>query len=252
MAPRRLPANPYASQPAETWLAQLRSNAGLEERYRAFVALTELLEPARLLDVVCQTLADPAGDLRAAAASWIAVSLRRQRLILDAAAIDAVTAALTPLLDDCDPDVQLAAARGLAYLAPQLPALVSTLISLMERGDLQPTSQTLLAELCGQVPNVGNQCTTQLRQWLSAEQADVREASAAALVRLGATAVGAIPELVIALEDEEPLVRESAAIALGQVGPLPVDAVEALRDAATDEDEIVAQAAQRSLSAVSG
>ncbi len=249
LTPRKLPANPYASQPVEAWLIQLQSSAGLEERYRAFIAVTELLEPARVLDVACQTLADPAGDLRAAAATWIAVALQRQRLLLDAAGTEAVTAALSPLLQDGDPDVQLAAARGLGSLAPQLPALVLTLVTLIDRDDSQPTSQAVLADLCGRVPAVGVQCLTRLRQWLSADQADVREATAAALVRLGAVAVAAIPELVVALDDEEPFVRESAAVALGQVGPLPIDAIEALRVAAADEDEIVAQAAQRSLGA---
>ncbi|OYW24962.1 MAG: hypothetical protein B7Z55_00690 [Planctomycetales bacterium 12-60-4] len=242
-----MPANPYAAHPVETWLARLQSSAGLEERYRAFVAVTELLEPEQAFEVVRQTLADRDGDLRAAAANWIALGVQRQRLALDDSATAALTTALSARLDDDDPDVQLAAARGLGWLAPQSPELSAAIVRLVERDDSHPTSQVALAELCGRVSSAAEPCLPWLRRWLSAEQADVREAAAVALARLGTTAAAAMPELVTALEDDEPFVRESAAVALGQLRPLPTEAVEALRIAAADEDEIVARAAQVSL-----
>ncbi len=246
---RRLPVNPYSSQPVAAWQEQLKSGRSLEDRYRAFVALTELQETAETLHLLPEVLQDAAGDLRAAAANWVAVGLSRQRITVEAATTGTLVPALIPLLQDADPDVQLAAVRALSHLQPELPELVVVITTLLNRDDIQPTSQVILAEVCGRLPSLWEACLPRLRQFLSADQGDVREAAAIAISRMGTQARPALPELTTALDDEEPVVRESAAIALGQLAPLPPEAKTALQSATEDEDEGVAEAAKRSWTA---
>ncbi len=243
---RRVPVNPYASEPLEVWLDRLRGGASVDERFRGFLAVTSLMSPTDALPAVLATLTDAAGDLRAAAANWIGNAVQRAKLSGQTSATAQVIERLTPLLHDADPDVQLSSARALSWLIPGSPDLLQVVTDLLAREDSQPTSLAVLAEICGRVPQAGRDNLSRLRQLLGAEQAEVRESAAQALVKLGIAAAPAIEELVAALEDEDPLVREAAAIALGQVGPLPASALTALQAAATDEDPGVAAAARHS------
>lgn len=246
--PRRsLPVNPYASRPVEAWLDDLRSATGTEARYRAFVAVTELIEPSALLPVILSTLGDDDGDLRAASATWLARGLQQGKIPRQVDAAPQVQSRLLPLLNDSDPDVQLAAARALSWMTPQPASLSSVVLQLLERDDSQATSHAVLAELCGRIRGIEAEAVVHLKRLITAEQADVREAAAGALAVLGNHAGEALHELVAALDDEEPLVRELAATALGQLHPLDESTRKALDQTTRDEDPEVAAAARRSL-----
>lgn len=246
-AKRSLPINPYAQRPVQEWIADLRSATSTEVRYRAFVAVTELLDSEALLPLVLETLSDGDGDLRATAATWLARSLQQGRLPRQVEAFPKVQEVLLPLLNDVDPDVQLSAARALSWLLPQPSSLAPVVLRLLDRDDTQPTSHAVLAELCGRIPDVGAEGVRHLQRLLVAEQAEVREAAAGALAASGRVAIGALSELVAALEDEEPLVREHAAFALGHLHPWDEVTRTALELACSDEDTEVAAAARRSL-----
>lgn len=237
----------FSDRPLEHWLRQFQTPGPLEDRYRAFVAITTLADTPAAWDIVAAALHDSENDIRAAAANWLAVGLRRQRLAESQTELVGLIPALTALLNDPDPDVGLAAAHALGFLSPDSDDLSAAIIHLFGRDDIQPTSQSLLAELCGRVPTAGGACVHQLKTLLQAEQADVREAAALAFTRLGSLTSQAIPELTTALDDEEPLVRESAAIALRSAGHLPPETISALTQASQDEDTDVAKAATETL-----
>lgn len=246
-AKRSLPINPYAQRSSEAWLAELRTATATEARYRAFVAVTELLEPAALLPVVLNTLKDTDGDLRATAATWLARGLQQGKIPRHVEESPQVQDGLLPLLSDVDPDVQLSAVRALSWLLPQPANLAAVVLQLLDREDTQPTSLAVLAEVCGRVPDVGAAGIKHLQRLIAAEQAEVREAAAGALAASGRAAQGALHELVAALEDEEPLVRELAAVALGHLHPWDTTTRAAVEQACADEDAEVAAAARRSL-----
>lgn len=247
-ARRSIPLNPYASETVETWRERLARETGLENRYRAFVALTQLQPPAQAWPDVATALKDSEGDIKAASAYWLATGLERHTFTTNDVPVELITALEGRVLDE-DPDVQLAAANALSWLKPTSPSLVPLIVGLLQRDDLLPGSQSLLAQLCGRLPAAGTQALDRLRAFLqSAEQAEVREAAAQALVRLGPVALPALPELLQGTTDEEPLVRELSAVALGQLGQSTVEVLSALEVAAADEDTQVAEAAQKALS----
>jgi hypothetical protein len=86
--------------------------------------------------------------------------------------------------------------------------------------------------------SIGPEGTKVLRLLANALRRDtnpsVRASAAIALSSMGATAVGAVPDLVSALKDTDPGVRRSAAFALGKIGPKARAAVPALRAALAD------------------
>jgi|GEM_PF-3106190 len=245
--PRELPLNPYASRSVAEWRSVLGSAASIEDRYRAFVALTESLSPGDVLGDVTRLLSSSDPELQASAANWLGRQLVRAPGLISSEPTEQVTAALQTLLTSDDPDVQLAAVRAMCRIDANSPELHQAMTALLSRDDIQPTSQVVLAEVCGVLTTRAEISVPALRQWLSAEQADVREATAAALSQLGAAAAPAVAELTTALDDEEPLVRESAAKALGNIGPLPPSTIEALQATCEDEDELVAAAAKATL-----
>ncbi|MBI1348107.1 hypothetical protein GC163_17675 [bacterium] len=245
--PRDIPLNPYASRSVAEWRSVLGSAAAIEERYRAFVALTELLPPGDVLGDVASLLNSTDSELQATAANWLGRQLVRSPEFIPSTQAEPIRLALQPLLTSEDPDVQLAAVRAMCRLDAGSIALATALGVLLSRDDIQPTSQVVLADVCGVLTGQAAVTVPTLQEWLSAEQADVREATAAALLQLEAAAAPAIAELTTALDDEEPLVREYAAKALGNIGPLPSSSREALLTACDDEDEIVAAAARATL-----
>lgn len=245
--PRDLPLNPYATRSVTEWRSVLESAAAIEDRYRAFVALTELLPPGDVLSDVTSLLQSTDPELQATAANWLGRQLARSQGVIPKEQVEPITSALLPLLASEDPDVQLAAVRAMCRIDIASSELATALGMLLSRDDIQPTSQVVLAEVCGILKDQAAVTLPTLRRWLSAEQADVREATAAALLNLGDSARPAHEELITALDDVEPLVRESAAKALGNIGPLPPSTIEALQAACDDEDELVAAAAKASL-----
>jgi HEAT repeat protein len=74
-----------------------------------------------------------------------------------------------------------------------------------------------------------------------------RCSAARALAAMGPKAKEAVPALVQALSDPEPLVRDAAAAALGSIGAAATEAVPALIEALEDWNGFVRQAAAKAL-----
>jgi hypothetical protein len=245
---RELPLNPYAAEPLEVWEARLLAPGDSEPRFLAWQAITQLATAETTATHALRLLDDDDAELRAAAARWFSSAIRAGRLDGELAAQRAaIQSGLQSRLEDADPDVQLEAARGLVRLLPELPLLADVVCGLLAREETQATTQAALAEICGWLPTFAARTLPTLARWLAAESAELREATATALARLGALCVPLEAALAAALDDEEPVVREQAALALGALPALTADSRAALQLATQDEDAGVAAAAERAL-----
>lgn len=232
--PRDLPLNPYAAIPLAEWEARLFSPAPLEERYRAWLAVTRLATLATVSQHALRLLDDPEAEFRAAACRWLAQAVRQGQLAEQQAAL---RAAWTRCLHDADLDVQLEAARGLVHLDPPPVELADVVLRLLAHAEGQTTTLAVLVELSGACPHLAASLLPRLRGWLSsATEVELREAAAATLARWGACSAPAEAELAAALDDESPLVREHAAIALRQLPQITEATLAALQAAREDED----------------
>jgi len=249
---RTLPQNPYAEIPVAEWLVKLQSPGPIEERYRAWSAVTTLLSPDDAWPHVMIVLSDAEAELRAAAAHWIAVVRERGRIEPSAAHRADVQERILAMLSEADPDVRLAAVEAAVAWEVITPAVSATALELLRHPETEATSLATLCQLSGRLPDIAGDSVPRLGILLSAEQADLRESAAQALSALGSRASTAATELTAALDDEEPLVREHAARALGQLDYVDDAIRHALQTATTDEDAVVAAAAMESLARLGG
>lgn len=242
---RQLPLNPYADIPLAEWEARLFSTQSLEERYRAWLAVTRLAPLATVCQYALRLLDEAEAELRAAACHWLAQAVRQGQL---AEPQPELRTAWTRCLHDADLDVQLEAARGLVHLDPQPAELADVVHRLLAHAEGQTTTLASLVELSGACPQLAASLLPRLRGWLSSEtDVELREAVAATLARWGALAAPAEPELAAALDDESPLVREHAAIALQQLPQLTAATLAALQAARDDDDDGVRHAVAAAL-----
>lgn len=244
---RSLPLNPYAETPIEEWLARLAGHGNVEDRYRAFAAVASLLPAAEAWPHLIGLLTDDDAELRAAAAHWVARLAERRRLEPTDERRSTVRSRVSPLLNDDDPDVRLAAATALAAWNLLTPEVGEAVLQLLRHPAAQPTSLVAAAQLVPRFPELANEAVPQLAALLSAEQAELRESAAQALLQLQTLSAPAAPALVAALEDEEPLVRECAARTLGLFPFCDDSMLQGLQQATGDEDPEVAAAARASI-----
>ncbi|HUQ71519.1 MAG TPA: HEAT repeat domain-containing protein, partial [Planctomycetaceae bacterium] len=244
--------NPFAEIPVAEWLQKLQSPGPIEDRYRAWSAVTTSLSPVDAWPHVMTVLSDTEAELRAAAAHWIAVVKVRGRIEPSLTHRTEMQDRILPLLADADPDVRLSAAEASIAWDVITPAVSATVLDLLRHPETEATSLATLCGLSGRLPDIAVESVPRLAALLSAEQADVREAAAQALSALGSRSATAATELIAALDDEEPLVREHAARALGQLDFADDALRSALQAATTDEDAVVAAAAQESLARLGG
>jgi HEAT repeat protein len=88
------------------------------------------------------------------------------------------------------------------------------------------TEERAALELCRAVAAIGPQATPRLSEALTDERVIVRKGAALALILLGPDAKQAVPDLIVALEDEA--LEFLAAQALAAIGPAAKDAAPAL------------------------
>lgn len=243
MAGRSIPVKWYAERSWDDWLRQLRFATAIEQRYQAFLALTQLGPADKVAPVTVELLTDPTAELQAAALRWW------QSPDVDATGDHAVTvkAHAVKLLTAEDPDVQLEAAATLIHFQSGHAAAASTLLELAHRDDLEPLTIARLAKLIAPLTAHVDVTAPLLGRWLGDDHGEVREAAATALASLGAEATLQVTTLITALDDEEPVVREQAALALGRIGMTSLNIVEALTMALSDDDVEVANVARAAL-----
>jgi HEAT repeat protein len=169
---------------------------------------------------------------------------------------DAV-AELVKLLDDKNADVRSEVPLALGKIGPAAKAAVPALLKALEAQ--QETDEHAACGIAHALGKIGPPAADAVPA-LSKAAAGKHEALAAvgawALVQIrpkdAKTAAIAVPVLVRALGDRDPLFRHGAAEALGQLGPLGKPAAAALKKALKDEDKGVSDAAAAALKAIGG
>ncbi len=201
-----------------------------EVRMRAIGALWEYELPDFLVSLLDMLHADPAAEVRQAAAKALGLFAVR-------AVVGSLAEPLTVRLHD---DL-LATAQDLREpIEVRRPAIeslgpfndepVATLITeLYDRGDLEDRVSALHA--MGRSYN--SRWFATLMGEIEAEESDIRFEAARALGELGQAE--AVPELIVRLQDDDRAVRIAAIIALGQIGSRA--ATNALREHRADEDD---------------
>lgn len=192
--------NPLRSLEAISALVEALGDAEQFVRWQAAEALSGQ-EPGRVFTALTASLIDADPARRAGAAEALG-KLGGEGAIL----------ALTERLDDGVPGVRMAACAALGQLAD--PTAATSLLPLLD--DPEPDVVCSAARALGQIGNPA--AATFLAQRLSqpGQPVLVRRALAAALVHAGHP--DAQPQLLAALNDEDPQVRAYAADALGHVG----------------------------------
>jgi len=79
-----------------------------------------------------------------------------------------------------------------------------------------------------------------------------RNAAAYAISGMGPAAKAAVPALIAALDDPEPVVRFPVCIALGEIGPEAAEAIPALTKALDDHNDDVAAMARKAIIKITG
>lgn len=243
MSGRSIPVKWYAEQSWEDWLRQLRFATAIEQRYQAFLALTQLGPGDKVAPVTIELLTDTTAELQAAALRW----WQTADVVTLGEHLAAVQTHAEQSLASDDPDVKLEAAAMLTRFQPDHAAAATTLLDLAGRDDLEPLTIASLAKLIAPLTTHVDVTVPLLGRWLSNDHGEVRESAATALATLGPEAAPQVTALITALDDEEPVVREQAALALGRIGMRSLNIVEALTVASSDEDVEVANVARAAL-----
>lgn len=247
--------SPFASRPLAAWIEDLQQSQAPDDRYRALLAVNSLGTAQDAVRWCGHLLNDADSSVRALAAKQLG---ERKRASASAATADQdlswtdIGAALVARLHDDDPDVRFEAARALGTINPQAPDALHVLWSLLDDDGTQPLMIAVVISALGERRDLKPaDFVPRLRKLIAHSQAEVRENATAIVAKLGSDAAELTSELIVALEDEEPIVRENAAIALGQTGLKSADVMAALQTASQDEDEVVAAMAKTSIARLS-
>lgn len=238
--------SPYQQRSLADWQRDLESAAAGEDRYRALLAINALATPFEAVSGCRAALTDAEPGVRALAAK----RLREWRQLSEGAAPspdwEGIADDLRRVLADTDPDVQFEAARALGWIWPDGDEGVTVLWRMLGDDEAQPLMLALLVTALAEHPRSCPEAhLPRLRELLRHPQAEIRE-NTSGLIATSVTAAQVLEaELVVALDDDEPIVRENAAIALGHIPLKGPETCAALTRAAEDEDEGVAAAARR-------
>jgi HEAT repeat protein len=246
-----IPGTQFSKRPLADWVADLDQSPDAEVRYRALLAVQSLAAPLDGIEACRRALQDADSGVRALAAKQLGDWKRRATFGADLSWSDAAQE-LTVKLDDPDPDVRFESARALGRIEPSGSIAREVLLALVDDSETQPlTSGLVISALMERTESDWSFMLPRYRRLISHNQAEVREHASAGIVKLGRLADQLIPELVLALDDEEPIVRENAAHALGEAMTNTDSVRSALESACSDEDEGVAEAARNALARIS-
>lgn len=235
--------SPFANRSLSAWIESLQQATSADERYRALLAINAIGQAADAVTWCRHALRDQDSAVRALAAKQLGDLKRRHPAgILPGAEVGTE---LSSRLVDEDPDVRFEAARSLGQISPQFVAAREVLLNLLDDEGTQPLMIAAVVSALGERTDLDVPAMiSRFRSLLGHAQAEVRENTSSAVSKFSAIAAGLTAELIIALDDEEPLVRENAAIALGNSGASSSEVLSSLATATRDEDEGVAAAAQ--------
>lgn len=238
----------FSERPVSQWIVLFQTAHAAEDRLRALQAINALC---------------PADE----AQRWAAVALNDNDISVRALAarlfgnrtspLDTETETrLQSLLDDGDPDVRFEAARALIRCRSM--RLDQAILRLLQFLDDPETDPLMLAAVVNTLvaADLSTGCVEsdllpRLLRLLDHDRAEVREAVASAFAKWPVMSKTCYPQLLVMLDDSEPLVREKIALALGLSG-LSIDTVRnALQAATKDEDSEVARVATEALQRLS-
>jgi HEAT repeat protein len=245
-----MPKSPFSNRSLEEWMTQLQQAASAEDRYRALLAITSSGSPQQCLGCCTLALNDQDSGVRALAAKQLRELKSRNAVGMGESPDTWVEIAtkLQTLLTDEDPDVRFEAARALTHVNPDVASARHVLLDFLDDEGTQPLMLAVVVTAIGERRDLGvAELQPRFQKLLGHAQAEVRENASAVVCQWGADVETMIPELIVALDDDEPIVRENAAVALFHCRTATVEVLAALRTASTDEDEGVAAAAAKSL-----
>lgn len=244
MTGRSIPVKWYAEQSWDDWLRQLRFGTGIEQRYQAFLALTQLGPRTRVAPISLELLNDSEPEMQAAALRWWQTLYVRDRGEDVAQEAKSMQTHAEKLLRADDPDVRLESAASLIIYDSGHAGAAETFIELMQRADAEPLTRVQMAKTASLLLDHSEVVVPLLGKWLADEHPEVREAAAKSLSVMGNLPASQLPVLLAALEDEEPFVRELVAVTIGNIGIISPEIRERLLVTANDEDPEVARIAQ--------
>ena len=154
---------------------------------------------------------------------------------------------LTEAMKDEDPGVRLRSAITLGKFGPVAQEAVPALISVLD--DIFTGVRAEAAFALGKIGVPVDVVVPNLIETLNDPAWFVRMRAARGLASMGPQT---LPELIQALQEENPLMRQAAAFALGEMGADAWDAVPWLTDALIDEDARVRELADEALLKIRG
>jgi HEAT repeat protein len=223
----------FEQRPANYWRRQLHSSdpAAQAEALQRLRAGRQAAVPV-LVDLLREKSADPEQRWRAAE-------------LLGAIGPDAANAVPTLLAarQDADPHVRTVVVQTLGKLAPASAEAIPVLVEALDTDERVPALRALASFRALAAPAVPN-----LRALLAGRgEAMVRWNAARTLGFIGPDARPAVPTLLAALRDKDPLVREHSAESLGRIGYADKAVVAGLVSVLGDRAARVRRDAARSL-----
>jgi len=232
----------FSHRSLQDWIHELKTGSLPDDRYRALLAVMSLATPEDAISCCQLSLRDADPGLRGLAAKRLK-DLRQQSP--SNSLWEGIGAELVERLQDEDPDVRFESARTLGTVSPRVTTARDLLLAFLDDDETQPLMLAHVVVALGERADVEiDSWIPRMRRLIAHTQAEVREAATMVAAKSGPMTGQLVPELILALDDEEPIVRENAATALGQGGTSSGEVIAALVVAAGDEDELVAAAAR--------
>lgn len=244
--------SPFANRPLTAWIEDLQHSQMADDRYRALLAVNSLGTAQDAVRWCAHLLNDADSSVRALAVKQLGERKRASETADQDISWAEIGAALVTRLNDDDPDVRFETARALGAINPQVTEAGRVLLALLDDEGTQPLMVAVVISALAEREDIESaDLVPRLRALIVHPQAEVRENTTAIIAKLGSGASGLTSELIVALEDDEPIVRENAAVALGQAGVKSAEVIAALQTATQDEDEVVATMAKASIARLS-
>jgi len=243
----------FSKRPLADWIYDLQHAPAAENRYRALMAVHSLGKPSEAISWFRQAVRDADSSVRALAIKQLGELKRSASRATPESVWTEIASELVAALTDVDLDVRFEAARALGRIDPNQSGARDALLSLLDDDQTQPLMIAIVVSALAELSDTNSErMIVRYRKLITHDQAEVRENVSAAILKSTGTINGLIPELIAALDDDEPIVRENAAISLGHLTGNHPDVQSALQATEADEDEGVAEAARNARASLSG
>ena len=240
---------PFSHQPLSAWIVQLQESKLAEDRLRALQAVSLLSTRDETSHWATHSLRDADSMIRALASKLLGIS--------EGPISTQAEAEIASLLVDADPDTRFEAARALLRKKAALcDRSIPVLLAFLDEEETQPLMAAAVINSLVEASDVDglldSEMFPRLQKWMTSERGEVREAVAMAFAKWPAMCESVTEQLLLLLDDSEPVVREKIAEALGKAGVFNEQIKSALQTASEDEDSEVARVAAQALTRLEG